>query len=253
MSAGLVIVLLTLAAGIWFFLLRDTETPIGIGQALRIYRQGERTDADSSHDHQLPPAGVYAYRTVGGEQLSVGGIRRVFPAVTSLIVTDGTCSTMTWEPFVQHVEGLVVCRMANSALGVASFPSTEEISGIQTSSDVRCPTGTYFVPPDPRPGETWHATCHAGDETVHLSGGIIGPSSVTVGGHPVPALRTRLDLRYSGAETGTNPNEYWIQMPEGNILRQQESVTMTQGAGPLGSVRYSETMGITLQALAPAH
>lgn len=251
-SVGLAVVILAVAAGVWFFLFRDAETPIGLGQALRIYRQGESADADG-RDPQLPPAGVYTYRTVGGEQLSVGGINRTFPAVTSLIVTDRTCSTMMWEPYVQHVEGLVVCRLTNSALGVASFPSSEEIAGIQTSSDVRCPTGSYFVPPDPRAGESWQATCHGDGETVHLTGRIVGSSSVTIGGRRVPALHTRVDLRYSGAETGVNPNEYWILMPEGTILRQRETVAMTQPAGPLGSVRYSETMGMTLRALTPSH
>ncbi len=242
-------VIVAVAAGIWFFLLRNSVTPIDLGQALRLYRQGE--PRGSAGGTQLPPPGVYRYRTSGGEQLSVGGISRTFPSTTQLIVTDAACATMMWEPFIQHVEGLVECHRPNAALGIVSIPSSEEIAGIQTTSDIRCPSGGYFVPPDPRPGERWGANCHGSGERVALSGRVIGWSSVAVGGRDVPALRTSLDFTYSGAESGVNPNEYWILMPDGMILRQRESVAMTQPAGPLGSVHYSESLGISVESLTP--
>jgi hypothetical protein len=250
LGAGFTVVIVALAAGVWFFLLRNTATPIDLSQALRLYRQGQASGSVSD-DSQLPPPGVYRYRTAGGERLNIGGISRTFPSTTDLIVTDATCSTLTWEPFVQHVEGLVECHQPNSALSISSIPSSEEIAGIQASSDIRCPSGSYFVPPDPRPGEKWSATCHAQNLSVALSGQIIGMSAVVVGGHRVPALRTRLNFTYSGAESGVNPNEYWVLMPEGMILRQSETVAMRQQTGPLGSVRYSENLGISLESLTP--
>ena len=48
-----------------------------------------------------------------------------------------------------------------------------------------------------------------------------------------------------------NPNEYWVLMPEGMILRQRESVDMDQPAGPLGSVHYAEHLQMTLESLTP--
>ena len=248
---GITLVVVAVAAGFWFLVFRSTGTPIDLSQALRLYRQGQPTGA-ASGGSQLPPSGVYRYRTAGSEELSVGGIRRAFPASTDLIVTDGTCATLTWEPFVQHVEGLVECHLPDSALGISSVPSYEEIAGIQTSSDIRCPPGTYLVPPEPRTGERRDTTCHAQGESVVFSGQVTGSSSVVVGGRSVPALRTRLNLTYSGAQTGVNPNEYWILMPEGMILRQRETVDLAQRTGPLGSVRYHETVGMTLDSLRPA-
>ena len=55
------------------------------------------------------PAGVYRYRTSGGEQLSLADISRSFPATSEMIVTQDGCATMKWEPLVQHMEGLVEC------------------------------------------------------------------------------------------------------------------------------------------------
>jgi hypothetical protein len=35
------------------------------------------------------------------------------------------------------------------------------------------------------------------------------------------------------------------------ILRQRETASITQASGPLGSIRYSETMNVALQSLVP--
>jgi hypothetical protein len=67
----------------------------------------------------------------------------------------------------------------------------------------------------------------------------------------VPALHTRLTLSFSGSASGTNPNDYWVSLSDGLILRQRETVDVRQSAGPLGSVRYTEQMAITLASTAP--
>ena len=154
---------------------------------------------------------MYPYRTSGGEQLSVAGISRSFPSDSEMIVTDAGCATMKWEPLEQHTEGMVVCPAADGALTIASALSYEEIAGTQTTSDIRCPADTYLVPPDPTAGARWRTTCHSPGQNVVFSGCVVGSSSVDVGGHEIPALHTRLTLTFSGAESGTNPNDYWIR------------------------------------------
>jgi hypothetical protein len=168
-----------------------------------------------------------------------------------MIVTDATCATMRWEPLEQHVEGLVVCPQGDGALTITSAPSYEQIAGTQTTSVIDCPPDTYLVPPDPTNGERWHTTCHSPGQNVVFSGEVVGPTSVTVDGQKVPALHTRLTLNFSGSQSGTNPNDYWISLQDGLILRQRETVDVSQKAGPLGSVRYTEQMAITLASTAP--
>jgi hypothetical protein len=157
---------------------------------------------------------------------------------------------MKWEPLEKHTEGMVVCPAADGALTIASALSYEEIAGTQTTSDIRCPAATYLVPPDPTAGARWRTTCHSPGQNVVFSGVLVGPSSVDVGGHEIPALHTRLTLTFSGAESGTNPNDYWIAQ-DGVILQQKETVSVSQAAGPLGSVHYSEQMAITLTSPTP--
>jgi hypothetical protein len=249
LGLGVAAVVVAVAVGVWFFVLSNPTTPLNLRQALRLYRQDQRGAADTAL--ALPTAGVYRYRTTGGEHLSFADISRSFPAATDMIVTDDRCATLRWEPLVQHVEGLVECPLGGGAFGITSASSYEDIAGTRTTEIIRCPARTYLVPPDPRPGLQWHATCHAAGQTVVVTGRIVGMTSVRVGGHAVPALHTRLDLAYSGAESGTNPNDYWISPRDGLILGQQETVDMSQSAGPLGSVRYTEQMGIRIASATP--
>jgi hypothetical protein len=248
---GLALLVVAVAAGVWFFVLRTSGTQVDLRQALRLYRQGQHGEVAGT-TMPLPPPGVYRYRTSGGEQLSIAGISRTFPPATDMIVTDGRCATMKWEPLEQHIEGLVECPTGDGAISITSAPSYEQIAGTQTTSDIRCPAGTYLVPPDPVAGDRWRTTCHSPGQNVVFSGAVIGRSSVTVGGRSVPALHTRLTLTFSGSQTGTNPNDYWVSLPDGLILKQSETVRVSDPAGPLGSVRYAEQMAITLTSLSPA-
>ncbi len=250
LGMGLVVVLVAVAAGVWFFLLRSPGTQLDLRQALRLYKQ-DQSSGSGGANAELPPPGVYRYRTSGGENLSIGGISRSFPRATHMIVTDRGCATMQWEPLEQHVESMVACPTAGGALSIAAAPSYEEIAGIKTTTDIRCPAGTYLVPPRPVVGQRWRTTCHSPGQTVVFAGTVVGFSSVDVGSRNVPALHTRLTLSFSGTQSGINPNDYWVSLQDGIILRQMETVRVSQAAGPLGSVHYGEKMAITLTSLTP--
>jgi hypothetical protein len=244
------ILLLGAAAAFWFFVLRSPGTPVGVQQAIRYYRQTQRSKSTGSKT-TLPPSGVYRYGTSGGESLSIGGITRSFPAVTDLIVTDGRCATMAWEPLEQHVEEIVECPLPQGGFGATTFSSYEEIAGTKTTDRIACPATTYFVPPHPYVGEHWHAECSSTDQRVGLEGRVMGRTPIDVSGHSVSALHARITLDFSGSETGTNPNDYWIDPTDGLILRQHETVGIYQKAGPLGSVRYAEQMTIAIDSEVP--
>lgn len=244
-----VVVVALVAAGVWFFVIRSPATQVDLHEALHLYRkqQGLSPAAGLSH---LPATGVYRYRTTGGEQLSIAGISRSFPSTSQMIVTAANgCATMMWEPLTQHVEGWVECP-EKGGLEITSTPSYEQIAGAQTTSIIRCPAGMYFVPPHPFTGERWSTTCHSPGETVLFSGRVLGRGSVDVGDAKIPALHTRIQLSFAGAQSGLNPNDIWVSSA-GLILRQSETVNVTQRAGPLGSVRYQEHMTIALISTVP--
>jgi hypothetical protein len=238
------------AAGFWYFVLRSPSTKVGLHQALRLYRINQKTEPSDSAD--LPSTGVYRFKTSGSEHLSIGSISRSFPSVSDMIVTQAAgCATMKWDPLVQHMEGLVECTQKNGALDIQSALSYESIAGTQTTSVIVCPTGTSFVPSDPTVGERWHATCHSKGESVVFSGRVIDKADLKVGGRRVPALHMSLNLSFSGSQSGTNPNTYWVSLQNGLILRQSETVDVAQKTGPFGSVRYTEQMAISLDSVTP--
>ena len=250
LGAGVFVLIAAVAVGVWFFLIRDPTTPVNLRQALRLYRQDEHP-GQAANAAELPAPGVYRYQTTGDEQLSFGGISRHFPTATNMIVTEDHCATEKWEPFEQHMEGLVECPLKSGAYGITTTLSYEAIAGTQTTDVINCPSDTYLVPPDARAGQRWHTVCHSSGLKVVASGLVIGKSSVNVGGHAVPATHTRLTLTFSGAESGTNPNDYWVSTKNGLILSQRETVNVSQQAGPLGSVRYSEQMAINIASATP--
>jgi hypothetical protein len=247
---SLVVAATAAAVGVWFFVLRSPATQVDLRTALRLYREDQKQGRNgNSH---LPPSGVYRYRTTGGEQLSLGGISRSFPDATDMIVTQAAgCAAMRWEPLEQHMEGLVECPQKDGALLISSALSYEQIAGTTTTSVINCPANMYFVPPDPSAGKRWHATCHSKGQAIGVSGQVIGLSGLDVGGTEVPSLHLHLTLSFSGSESGTNPNDYWVSLQNGLILRQRETVQVSQSAGPLGSVRYTEQMAIALTSVAP--
>ena len=71
-------------------------------------------------------------------------------------------------------------------------------------------------------------------------------STMDVGGHAVTVEHTRLTLTFTGTERGTNPTDFWVVPSTGLIVRERETVGVTQGG-----VRYDESMDATLTRLDP--
>jgi hypothetical protein len=251
LGMGAAVLVVAVAAGLWFFVFRSPGTQIDLRQALRLYRHDQRAPT-STPGALVPAPGVYAYRTSGYERLSVASISRSFPSSSEMIVTAASCTTVRWVPFEQHIEGLVECPGRNGAVGMASALSDEEIAGVHSTEAIRCPAGAYFVPPGPTPGLRWTAVCHTGGNEVAFAGHVLGWSSVTVAGHPRAALHTRLTLTFNGSEVGTNPTDYWVSPSDGLILQEREEVNLSQGSGPLGSVEYREKMTVALSSMVAA-
>jgi hypothetical protein len=243
---GILVLVAAALAGVWYLLFRSPSDAVGLRQALTIYRQGRDGTAKD-----LPSPGVYRYRTSGGEQLSLAGAARTFPGTSYLIVNDGGCATERWEPFEQHVEGVVVCPAAGGGFTATTATSYEEIAGTRTTSVITCPTGTAFLPAHPTAGQRWRAACQSSGSPVTIVGTVVGRTSVAVGGTTVPAVHTRITYTFAGSEVGTNPTDYWVSPATGLVLREAETVDLSQAAGPLGSVRYTERMAITLDSATP--
>ena len=107
----LALVIVSCAGGTaWALVFRTVSSPVGLREALRMYRREQTGKMMASLRNRLPAPGVYTYRTSGGESLNLVGVARSFPSSTSMIVADGRCATVSWVPITQHTEATTVCN-----------------------------------------------------------------------------------------------------------------------------------------------
>ena len=246
----LALVIVSTAGGTaWALVFRTVGTPVGLREALRIYRREQTGKMMSSLRNRLPVPGVYTYRTSGGEGLNIMGVQRSFPSTTSMVVEDGPCASVSWVPIEQHTETTSVCSGPDGALTVSRLVTDESIAGSNTTSTIVCPSTAYLVPAGARPGQRWAATCTltSPSEKVSLAGELLGPGTASVGRQHVSVEHSRLTMTFTGAEHGTSPTDFWVVPTTGLIVREQEQVAMATG-----SVEYHETMDATLTSLVPA-
>ena len=147
----------------WAFVFRTVSSPVGLREALRMYRR-EQTEKmlQTLRDH-LPAPGVYSYRTSGGESLSLPGMARSFPPTTSMIVIGGNCATVSWVPLTQHTETTTECTGADGGFTMPRLVTQESIAGTDTTSTMSCPATAYLLPPDATRGRNGprHVSCRA--------------------------------------------------------------------------------------------
>jgi hypothetical protein len=232
----------------WALVFRTVSSPVGLREALRMYRREQTEKVLSTLRNHLPAPGVYTYRTSGGESLSLMGMARSFPSTTSMIVEDGGCATVSWVPITQHTETTTECADATGGFRVPRLVTTESIANTNTTSTVECPATAYLLPPGATAGDKWAATCtlQSPAEKVMLAGQALGQSTMRVAGHSVTVEHTRFTLNFDGSQSGTNPTDFWIVPSTGLVVREKEEVGVTSGG-----VRYSENMVSTLTSLNP--
>jgi hypothetical protein len=247
----LALVIVSSAGGTaWALVFRTVSSPVGLREALRIYRREQTEKVLQTLLDRLPSPGVYSYRTTGGESLSLPGMDRSFPTTTSMIVTGGSCATVSWVPLTQHTETTTECAGRDGGFTVPRLVTHESIAGSETTSAVACPATAYLLPPQATAGQRWSARCalQSPAEKVALAGEALGQSTMSIAGHSVTVEHTRITLSFDGAEAGTNPTDFWIVPSSGLIVQEKEAVAATSGG-----VRYSETMLSALTSLSPLH
>jgi hypothetical protein len=232
----------------WALVFRTVSSPVGLREALRIYRREQTEKVLQTLLNHVPSPGVYSYLTTGGESLDLPGMARSFPPTTSMIVTGRNCATISWVPLTQHSETTTECADPDGGLTVPRLVTQESIAGSDTTSTVTCPATAYLVPPNATPGQRWAATCalQSPAEKVGFVGEALGQSTMSIAGHSVSVEHTRVTLTFDGSQAGTNPTDFWISPSTGLIVQEKEAVAVNSGG-----VHYSENMLSTLTGLSP--
>jgi len=243
-----IVIVVSVGGTTWALVFRTVSSPVGLREALSIYRREQTGKVLASLRARLPVPGVYTYRTSGSEGLSLMGLTRGFPDSTHMVVADGRCATVSWMPITQHSEVTIVCPSAGGSLTVPRMVTDESIAGTTTTSTINCPSTAYLLPAGGSDRQRWRAVCSLVDpaETVTVAGEMLGTSTVQVAGQPVRVEHTRLTLIFSGAERGTDPTDFWVVPTTGLIVREKEVLDVSQS-----DVQYNEDMNAVLTGLSP--
>ncbi len=243
-------VVLVVGAVVLFLVLRNHATPISVAQALRNYHNDRSTPLASG---LLPVPGVYVYLTRGSEQLSVPGTSRSYPTQTTMTVVaaKGCGVNVRWDALAEHVEENRECLGPDGSLSLASSAVSETFFGIVSRSTVDCGPGAYLRPPHPARGEDWHFECGGSGQTWRGDGRVVAIEPIRVGRSRITAVDARLDISYSGAQSGENPSDYWFALSNALLVRWTGTVSVSQGSSPLGAVRYREQYDLNLSTTTP--
>jgi len=256
-TLGVAIFLAVGAGLLWVLVFRNRAIPVTVADALRNYRE-QRADPPRAADSHLPPVGVYAYDTIGFEQLNVSGTRRAWPRVTAITVTDQGCGVnLQWDGLAEHQEDTSVCPGRPSGSGSEptlwwqSSSSTVGFFGLVTHQQLSCDPGSALRPATNTSGQTWSFQCRSVDDTWRVTGHTVRVENVRVGRTEVPALHVRLEIAISGSETGNSPIDYWFALDRSEIVRVQSTSDVAQGSSPFGAVRYHDEYRLQLTSLTP--
>ena len=199
-----------------------------------------------------PPAGVYRYRTVGSESISLLGAERRYPAETTRTVRHGGgCSwSMRLVLLVEHVEEHFVCS-TSTTLDVTGNTTNVSWFGFSSTTNLVCDPPFRQADRAAAPGTSTPFACRQGaDATFSGTTTIAGEESTTVEGQARRAWRVVIRGTFEGQTRGTVMVTELVDQENGSVLFEQRTAELTQRS-PLGDVAYRQQVTLTLSSLTP--
>jgi hypothetical protein len=199
-----------------------------------------------------PAAGVYRYRTTGGEEVSLLGSRHRYPAETYATVrATGGCG---WElratVVKEHVDRRVMCSQDDHVLQLAQQRAVT-FFGTTDGATMECtPPQVQYALGD-SPGATAASTCTDGKGAdAKMVRTTVAFGTATVAGNTVETVTYRVDGTLTGRVRGTSTDLYTVDRATGLPIRIERSVdTVADAFGT--SVRYQEHATFDLVSLHP--
>ena len=253
---ALALIIVSCAGGTaWALVFRTVSSPVGLREALRMYRKEQTGKVLAALRNKLPAPGSTPTAPPAARASTSSGVARSFPASTSMIVDDGRCATVSWVPITQHTEVTTVCNAPNGALTVPKLVTDESIAGLDHHVDDRVPgvgvpaaAGARTRAALGAPPARWPARRRRSDWRARR-----WVSRPWVAGQPVAVTHARLMLTFTGAEHGTNPTDFWIVPSSGLIVRENGDGGRDPGRRPLQREHGRHAHRARPGPLSPAH
>lgn len=257
MGAVLVLVLVVVA-GLWFFLSRDQARELSDRDALDDFREGG--GGEQAAGDARPPAGVYAATATGTESVGLPGFDESLGPGAPVTVTygDADCYTFRADFNSHHWRSWTFCPTETATFSLRSIDSwtARKAPGldIATLSTYSCETPIDFLWPDMAAGAKRVGRCtgttdsddSVTDDVAEIE--VIDTDAIiTIDGVDTDVVRARTSDTLSGDQSGSEHGEWWLDATTGLPLR--ISIEATLGGG---LADYSEQFDLELSTLTPA-
>ena len=199
-----------------------------------------------------PPEGVYAYRTTGGESISVTGASHHYPARTfaSVHYLDGCNWEIRNDVIKEHVDRRVLCSQYETLTQLVQERQVE-FFGQRDGMTVPCDPPALLAKTGEAMSAVTTADCRTDDLSVRIRRTVAGYGDMPVGGRDVPTVHIVIDATFSGRADGTAHEDLWIARDTGMTLRWQRSVDTVADAAFGAKVRYQENATFVLESIVP--
>ena len=253
---GMVLLLVIVAAVLWFVLGRDPARQLGDDQALTDFRASGGAASDAAG---RPAAGVYAATASGKESIGLPGFDESLGPNAPVTVThgDGGCYTYRADFNSHHWRSWTFCPTETATFSVTRMEgwTARKAPGldIATLATYTCVRPLDFLWPGAAIGDTRTGACTGTsdmDDSVTADAGsieVLDVKAMTVKGESVDVIHVRSTETYSQAQAGSEVDEWWLDAKTGLPVKVVVDASFTGGPSD-----YSETPNLELSTLTPA-
>jgi hypothetical protein len=255
--AVLAAIVVLVVVGLLVFLLgRDEAEQLSDDQALADFRASA---AETSADDPRPAPGIYAATASGSESIGLPGFDEDLGPNAPVTVThgDGGCFTYRADLNSHHWRSWTLCPTDTATYALTRLESftARKAPGldIATLTTYECDEPLDLFWEGAAVGDTRTGACTGTSDTddgVTEDAGtmeVLEIGTRTVDGERVAALRVRTSDEFSGAQSGTEVGEWWLDANTGLPLKVDVEAELTGGPSD-----YAETIQLELSTLTPA-
>jgi hypothetical protein len=257
-----VLVVVLIAGAVFVVLWRGSGAhEASVQDARDRFRRSSSTIADPDPATLRPEAGVYLYRGVGTEELSLPPkTQHQGPRMPATVThrADG-CWTVRLDYNSRHWQTWEYCPRDGGLVerGGETFETWDFVfTKYDSTSRFSCDPPAIVIRAQMRAGDSWSQSCRgtsSGTEGEAVSSGpftYVGEETIDVGGTQVPAHRFHQERTLRGSQTGTQTAELWFAKRSGLPLRNEREVTVHTDT-IVGSSTYTERGSFRLTSLQP--
>lgn len=231
----------------------DSVSKATVDQAVLRFRAEMKKSAryPKRPDAELPPWGVYRYRTNGSESIDTTAFSTAhnYDGESTITLTPSRCgATERWQPLVERWTEGDLCAMPHSTRVVAVrdfhqfFERAKEVS-------YECTGGVAPYAKQLRPGLRWQTKCVSEQGTVTSNVEVVGLEKIEVAGKGIDAVHLEAKVSLDGDPDGSDTRDSWLRRSDGLLLRRVDRSMAHVDVS--GGAEFEEHYELTLLSTKP--